>query len=153
MQGQQAAGMLLGLICGMLIVVPIAALLGAVILRAACAIFNNLAGLHNSVPQPGFGKALGICAATMVVNYAVSFLIAAVFGVAAAANGKGPTPIAGLISLPAGFLVMSGMLTAMLPTSFGKSLLLTLIVNIIIVLIGVVFFVVLAAVGIGLMPR
>ncbi len=154
MQGQQAAGLLVGVICVFLIAVPIGALIAAVILRAACSIFNKLAGPEKAVPEPGFGKALGIAAATLVVNVLVGIVIGVVFGAGAVAAGASPAQtqiLVNLISMPAGFLVMSGMLTAMLPTSFGRSLLIALIAYAVMIAIGVVVAIVIAVIGVGMM--
>jgi len=153
MQGQQGAGLLIGLLCVLLVALPIGALISAVILRAACSIFNKLAGSEKSVPEPGFGKALGITAATLVVNVLVGIVIGLVFGAGAVAAGANPAQtqiLVNLISMPAGVLVMSGMLTAMLPSSFGKSLLITLIAYAIIIAIAVVVGLVIAVVGVGM---
>ena len=154
MQGEQVAGALIGLVCVLLVGLPLAALVSAVILRAACSLFNKLAGSEKAVPEPGFGKALGITAATLVVNVLVGIVIGLVLGTGAAAAGAKPSQtqlLVNLISMPAGFLVMSGMLTAMLPTSFGKSLLITSIAYAISIAILVVVFLLIAALGLGLM--
>jgi hypothetical protein len=68
---------------------------------------------------------------------------------AAGARGQGVSLIAQAISVPAGFLVMAGMLTAMLPTNFGRACLVTLIYYLIVIVI-VAIIAVIAALVFGL---
>jgi hypothetical protein len=135
-------------IIGMLCAVLITTNIGAVILRSACWLFNKMAGGGESkggVPEPGFGRALLITFVTLLVQVAVGFVIGLVLGTGAAAAqnaGAGPAVqlLPSLISLPVGFLVMSGMLTAMLPTSFPRALLVALLEYLIMIAILAVVF-------------
>jgi hypothetical protein len=56
-----------GLLCALVIGVPVGTPIGAVFLRAAVALYNKLAGgpsSPSSVPEPTFGKAMWITFAT-----------------------------------------------------------------------------------------
>ena len=136
-QGQQAAraaGTIAGFLCAMGTFLVIGTLIGAVILRTACWLYNTFVGgrkTSRSVPEPDFGKAMGIAFVTWLVNVGVSFAIGFVVGGTAAAMGQArsnaPVAIAQLISIPPSLLVLAGLITAMLPTTFGRALLVALI--------------------------
>jgi hypothetical protein len=158
MQGGQGqvGGMIGGLLCVLLVGLPIGALISAVILRAACSFFNKLAGPDRAVPEPGFGKAMGIAVVCLLVNLVASVAIGLIVGAGGgvAQAGKGATQlIANLVSIPVSFLVMGGILTAMLPTSFQRGVLVALIHTAIAIAIGIVIgiivFILLLALGIG----
>lgn len=126
----------------------IAFLLGAIILQAACVLYNKLAGVEKSwsglkaddagqtdskttswaggVSLLGFGEALSVVCITMILNAVLGFLIGrALRGVRAAAGSRlgEVSPLAFLLALPPSLLVMG----AMLPTWFGKGLLVALL--------------------------
>ena len=133
MQGPGAAGaagavvgLLLGLACGVLI----ATLIGAIILRAAVSAFNKLSQPENQVPEPDFGKAMLMAFVAAIVNGVVGFGIGIVFGTALAAANAPPMQvqlIVQAISLPISLLVLAGTITLLLPTSFGRALLISLL--------------------------
>jgi hypothetical protein len=121
-------------ICGPLCGVIFMAVLGAVILRAACALYNKMAGGAGSpsaVPKPEWGRAILITFVTAIVNFGAGLLLG--FG--------GGEMLNILIAVPAAFLVMAGMLTAMLPTSFPRALLVTLLYYVIMMAIAAVIVV------------
>jgi hypothetical protein len=160
MQGEQLAGALAGIICAGIGVIVVGTLLGAVILRAACSLFNKMASRENAVPEPGFGKALGIVVVNVIASAVVGLPIGLIVGLVGQGSGldqKVTQVIATLISLPIGFFVTGGILTFMLPTSFGRALLVTLLQYVVIFLIALVFgivaAVVIAALGIGFGAR
>jgi len=117
-----------GLLCagmGFIVGVVIALAISAVILRAAVSFFNRLAGGSNApeaVPEPGFGKAMGISFVTALVNYGVGIVLTVV-GLAIKTH---PAAIQ-LVSLPASLLIMGVLLSSMLPTTFGKGMVVTLL--------------------------
>jgi hypothetical protein len=83
-------------------------MLGAVFLRAACALYNKLAGgkgSPSSVPEPLLGKAMGITFVTILVHAVAGFE---------------------LLSLPVSLLVLAGMNSALLPTTFARGVLVAL---------------------------
>jgi hypothetical protein len=88
--------------------IALGTVLGAVLLRAACALYNKLAGgkgSPSSVPEPLLDKALGITFVTALVQ--------------AVAGSE-------LLALPVSFLVLAAMSSALLPTTFGRGLLVAL---------------------------
>jgi hypothetical protein len=127
------AGAALGLfLCFLVFGVLLGLLIGAVILRAACALYNAMAGGKGSpyrVPEPGLGQAMGIVFVTALINFVVSFVLGLAVGAGAEATGtgaQGPALLFQLISLPVSLLVMAAMLAAMLPTTFGRGILVAL---------------------------
>ncbi len=123
-------------------------LVGALILQAACVLYNKLAGVEESwqvletddigqadsktmdwmggVPKPSLGYAISVVCITAIVNAVLGFLIGRGLRGARVAAGGGlweVSPVAFLIALPANLLVLS----AMLPTRFGKGLLVSLL--------------------------
>ncbi len=156
-QGGEAAGVaIVGLLCGLVGILLVGSLVGAVILRAACSLYNKMAHRENGVPEPGFGKALGITVVTLIVNMGAGFVVGLIVGGWAAAAGmgqQGAQLLSSVISFPIGILTMAGMSTVMLPTSFGRALLVTLIQYAIMIaiglVVGLVIVVVFAAMGIG----
>ncbi len=115
-------------------VLGIAALLGgfafllsldAMLFRTAVLLYNKLAGEANaprSVLVPGFWKAMAVSLVSSFNGTVVGILIDLGF----VAGGKGVELVAPLISIPVGLLVAAAMISAMLPTRFGRAILLTL---------------------------
>ena len=77
-----------------------------------------------------------------VVNFIVSIPINIIMGAGIAGLGGGQDPMLALLSqliqVPIGFLVLAGLVTAMLPTSFGRACLAVLFYYLICIVIGVV---------------
>ncbi len=134
-----------------LLALLVALVIPAMILRAAVSLYNKLAGGAGSpgaVPQPSLLKAIGIVFLTWLVNIVVGFTVGAVVGVGLAAGGASPREaalVAQLFSLPMSFLVMAVMLSALLPTTFGRAILVTLCCVLVWVFVLVVVGVLLAA--------
>ena len=139
-------------LCGMACGVIIGTLIGAIFLRAACSLYNKLAGGQespSSVPEPSMGKAIGITFVTTLVNWGVGFLIGLAVGTAgvfAGADQRSITVVAQLLSLPISILVMAGMNAALLPTTFTRGLLVALCYLLVVVFVVVVLFLVIGAV-------
>lgn len=109
-------------LCIMFFAIPLGTVIGAVFLREACTLYNKLAdgtGSPSSVPELSLGKAMGISFATTVVNAVARFAIG-LLGAGGAA--RGPVVIAQLLSIPVGLLVLAGLNTALLPTTFARGL-------------------------------
>jgi len=144
-----AAGVLGVMACALVIGVVIGTLVGAVLLRAGIALYNRFAGgreAPGAVPEPAFGKAMGIMFVTFLVNGVVNFVMGLMLGAGAVAAGSrmgGVNIVAQLVSIPVSLLVMATMLMAMLPTTFGRGILVTLcymlVVLFVVVVLGVVF--------------
>jgi hypothetical protein len=134
----QAGQALAGMLCFMGVALVIGTLIGAIILRAACSLFNKFAGgesASGAVPEPSMGSAMAITFVTTLVNMAVGFVLGL------ALQGAGPNQAASqaiinLISIPISLLVFAGMVTVMLPTTFGKGLLIALLYLLIAFVIG-----------------
>ena len=149
--GAYAGGFLCGLIGG----VAIGGLIGAVILRAAIAWYNKLQGgpdSEHAVNEPDFGRAFVISVVTAVVNQIAQFSTGFMFGMS---SGSGISDRAIklwslIVSIPASFLVMAAILTAMLPTTFGRASLISLLYFVIVlIIIGVIVLLVFAMGGLG----
>lgn len=122
--------------------------IGAIILQGACVLYNKFAGVEESrddletndtgqtaskttdgaggVPKLNYASALGIVCITVIVNAVFGFLIGRVLhGAQVSVDGGlwSVSPLAFLIALPANLLVMG----TMLPTRFGKGLLVALL--------------------------
>lgn len=103
-----------------------------------------------AIPEPTFGKGMLIAFVAYLINAVVSFAIGIVFGVGIQGMGAGgmrggAAPammlLAQFISAVVGFLIWSGILTAMLPTSFGRGALVTLFMLIIGTVIAIIIVV------------
>jgi type III secretory pathway component EscS len=133
-----AIGVLLGALA---IAVAVETLIGAVFLRAAVALYNKLAGGASSpsnVPEPALGKAMWIIFATSLARLIVASLIGLGIGAratAAGARGQGVDEVALLISFPVSLLIMAEMLSARLPTTFGRAILVTLCYLLVVLLV------------------
>ncbi len=144
-------------LCVLVFALLIGSLIGAIILRAACWLFNKFAGdppPPGGVPGPDFGQAFLMAFVAMLVQLGVSFVIE-LMGVGGAAAGGNPQTVqlvSSLISLPISFLVLSGIVASMLPTSFVKGMCVAGLYWIIVWIIGIVIavvFMVLAGVLMG----
>jgi hypothetical protein len=127
------------MLVGLAVLVAIGTVTGAIILRAGCWLYNKLAGgagSGNSVAEPDFGKAMLICFVTSLVQCGVG-VVAGIAGAGFAAQ-MGPTAV-NLITLPLSFLTMAAMLSAMLPTTFVRGLLVALLQLVVCLIIAAVF--------------
>jgi hypothetical protein len=121
-----------GLVCALVIGLAVGTLIGAVFLRAAVALYNKLAGgasSPGSVPEPSFGKAMWIILATFLAQLVVAGLLTGFSPVSEhwrQAAGENEVDVVALISFPVGLLVMAAVLSAKLPTTFGRAILVTL---------------------------
>jgi hypothetical protein len=112
-------------------------------------------GSGGPIPEPSLARGMGIAFVVFIANIVVGVVILAVTGgLAAAGRGGGPFKPGGggdvgtelaanCCSTIIGFFVLAGLLTAMLPTSFGRASLVSLFVHIILFMIGVIIGVVL----------
>jgi hypothetical protein len=120
------------LLCALVIVVAVGTLVGAVFLRAAIALYNKMAGGASSpggVPEPAFGKAMWIIFAATLAQVVVGLLFDFLTGAGAMPVGEGGKDVhvgAQLIFLPVSLLIMAAVLSAKLPTTFVRAILVTL---------------------------
>jgi hypothetical protein len=145
------------LLCVLAIVAVVGTLIGAVFLYAAVALYNKLAGgasSPDSVPQPTLGKAMWIILAILLAQVIVGSLLGLCMDVgptAPRARGLGVDGIAELISFPVSFLIMVGVLSAKLPTTFGRAIVVTLCYMLIVLLVvGVLVGIAVLAFGVAL---
>lgn len=128
MQGQAGADVgaaLVGIVCGLAIGLPIGLAIGAIILRAACWLYNKMAAPESAVPDPSFLKAMGIALVAMIVQVIIGFgmgLVLGVAGTAAGMNEQAIQLISAVLGIPVGLFVSAGTFTLMLPTTFLRGL-------------------------------
>jgi hypothetical protein len=113
---------------GYLVGFAIGTVIFAILLRAAIATYNNMFGgdrKSTRVRTPTFGKALLIAFVTSVVNVLLEVVLESMM------DTEAPKPVANrqalnipalLLSMLASFALLSGMLTMMLPTKFGRAM-------------------------------
>jgi hypothetical protein len=117
-------------------------LLGAVFLRAAIALYNMQAGgasSPTSVPEPGMGKAIGITFFTSVVQMVVGFLLDLLTSPGARlrrALGQKVDLVEELLPFAVALIVMAAMLSASLPTTFGRAIVVILCYTLIVILVA-----------------
>lgn len=139
-----------GLLCVLVIAVAVGTLIGAVLLLAAIALYNKMAGGASSpggVPEPALGKAMWITFATSVVQIVAGVVIGGYGEAREGARGL----VADLISFPISLLIMAGMLSAKLPTTFGRAVLVTLCyMLVVLIVVGVLVAVAVLVFGVAL---
>ena len=131
-----------GLLCGLVIAVAIGTLCGAIVLRTACWLYNKLAGGTGSpsaVAEPGFGKAACISFVTTLVQFGVGVALS----MAGYAAELGDITI-NCISLPLSLIVAAGMISGMLPTTFGRGILIALLQVGVMIAVGLVLLAIFA---------
>lgn len=145
------AGAIAVFLCVMVFATAFGTVIGAVFLRAACALYNQLAGgsgSPSSVPQPLQAKAMGITFVTTLVNAVAGLGIGLLVGASGAAVGagqRGSVVIVQLLSLPVSLLVMASMSSALLPTTFVRGFLVALCYLLVVLLVVVVLAVIYGA--------
>src|SRR5262245_27904328 len=108
------AGAAVGMfVCAMLIVLPIALLIGAVILRSAC----HLASAKVPEVLPAMGSVLVVGIVNAIVGIAIGFIVR-VAGANAGLDARTLQVIAQLISLPVGLFVYAALYVPLLKVSF-----------------------------------
>lgn len=166
---------ILGMICGGIFVFIIVLMIVSVIMRFAVVLANKCFGGSASstysddwddwddaprsyrgrrqnalIPEPSFGKGMGIAFVAYIVNFVVNFAIGIAFGVGMQGMARGgmrggADPALFILvqgmSMVVSFLIWSGILTAMLPTSFGRAALVTLFMALIGIAITVIILV------------
>jgi hypothetical protein len=106
-------------------IVAVKTLVGAVLLCAAVALHNKLAGgasSSSSVPQPTYGKAMWAMLATSMAQ----IIVGALMGAATSQKGQDVNAATLLIYVPINFLIMAGILSGKLSMPFERACLVTL---------------------------
>ena len=121
--------------------IPLGTMLYAVLLRAAVALYHKMAGGAESpyaVPIPGVAKAMTIVFLAFLV-FGGTILLDIFFN--APLTTRNGWNLSVLMIVPVSLLVLASLLTALLPTSFGRAVLVTLCFALIIgVLFGLSWF-------------
>ena len=152
------AGLLL--LFALVVGLVIGTLVGAVFLRAAVALYNLFAKINDTmareaslpglVPMPAFGKAMWISFETSVFQMVAGLLIFGLFsgGGAAASEARRQVvdAVAQFLFVPISFLITVAVLSAKLPTTFGRAILVTLcdmvlVLLVVGILVGMAFLV------------
>ena len=177
--------------------IVIGAVVGAVFLKAACALFNMLAGASGEmsdrsarratagesstdittapsqkrlpaagedwpdyvnlatlpgVPRPSFERAMAIVFVVALGNLVTIFILHRLSRLAGQVGGSGALfsiPLL-FICYPLGFLILSGTIKVMLPTSFAKGLLIALLYLFLLgLLLAAIFFVIVLTLGLS----
>jgi hypothetical protein len=112
------------------------------------------------VPEPTMGKAMGIMVVDMIVGAGINFVIGFATGAGmrgfggpaggGAAANLGVVLFAQLLQLIVGFFLLAGLVTAMLPTRFGRACAVAGLFYVIGIAIAAVIIGVLVAVGVGM---
>lgn len=116
--------------------VATSALVGAVMLRAACWLYNKMVGGPSSphaMFEPTFSRALTINLMALLVNVGIGVVL----GLAGIASRE-PRWLMVVISMLVGFLATAETFTTMLPTTFRTAVLLELIEFLIAIVIGLI---------------
>ena len=128
-------GEFIGVVLGVLVVVVVVrTLTGAVLLRAAVALHNAAVALNNklaceassahSVPEPAYRKAMRYIFDTTLAQMVAGYVIGAVAGPRGQYVHVDMVTL--LIAVPVNLLIMAGILSERLPTTFGRAFLVTL---------------------------
>jgi hypothetical protein len=130
------------LLCALAIGLALGTLIGAVLLRAAVALYNKMAGGASSpfgVPEPVFGKAMWISFDICVAQLVVGLFIGVLTGTGATvprADEKGVNVDGLLIPVLIGLFIQVAILSAKLPTTFGRAIVVTLCDMLIVMLVA-----------------
>jgi hypothetical protein len=128
---QQA--LILASLCALIIALPVFFLISAAFLRLACSISGVIA--------PGFGKAMSITFVADGVSTAGAFFLVYVLTSTNQGNVDAKTLglIANAVGVPLGAVMSAAIYSGMLPTSFGKGILIWLVQLLMVIGIGVAF--------------
>lgn len=119
----------------------IGALFGAIFLRAGIWLFNKLAGPTSAVAEPRFLRAIVISFVALFVNFLVGVLFdiaLEISGTAASADSRTMEILGNVVGMPVGMVVMAAILSRMLPTTFGRGLLITICQMLMAAVVGLV---------------
>jgi hypothetical protein len=145
------------LLCALAVGVTVETLIEAVCLRAGVALYNKLAGGASSpdgVPEPALGKAMWITFARILAQVVVGALLSLGTGAGPTAAGvreEGIDVVVPLVSFSVSLLIMAGILSARLPTTFGRAISVTLCYLLVVLLVvGVLVGIALLVLGVAL---
>jgi hypothetical protein len=123
----------------LLAAVTLGSLIWAFWVWAGIALYNSLVNHPSTrVPQASLSKCYQVSFMSGLVQVFVGFFLATSTFVTGALAGLGPIEaavLAQLMGLPLGVLTMAALLSALLPTSFGRGILVSLCVTVITVIV------------------
>ena len=138
-----SAATLAGLVCVACVLALIGMFVGAVILRAACALHNKMDGGREdrtSVTVPSFACAMRIVFVATLVNFVIGFVIgftvAMFFG-----DSQQARVLAFLLHFPTSVFVLAVLISDQLPTSFVKGLIIALLYVVVAIAIAALFII------------
>jgi hypothetical protein len=147
------------LLCALVFGATVGTLVCALCLRVAIRLYNRLAGgasSPSSVPEPTLGKAMWITFAIFVAQVIVGMLVIGPVGGdgAMTAGARGSDVVTQVISIPVSFLIAVGILSAKLPTTFGRAILVSLCDMLVSLLVsGVLVGIAVVVLGVALIGR
>ena len=152
-------GLLLGALA---IALAVGTLIDALYLRAAVALYNKVATLNDRmandaslpsrVPQPTLGKAMWISFQASMARIVVGGLIFGLFRGDGNERGRAVDGIAQLLFVPISLLITVGVLSAKLPTTFVRAILITLFdILLVVLVVGVLVGIAVLVFGVALM--
>jgi hypothetical protein len=156
-------GVEVGLLLGALAIgFTVATLIDALFLRAAVALYNMVATLNDRmagdasfpsrVPQPTVGEAWWISFQISVARILVGGLIFGLFRDDENARGRIVDSVAQLLFVPISLLITVGVLSAKLPTTFVRAILITLFdILLVVLVVGVLVGIAVLVFGVALM--
>ncbi|MCE5268935.1 MAG: hypothetical protein LLG00_13740 [Planctomycetaceae bacterium] len=117
----ECLGAIVGCLVDLFIRAVFATVIGAILLMAACWLYNFAAIKNANVPQPEFGTAAGVAFVCYLVNVGLAFLVG--WSSHSGCLPPGTFEAYSHFSLPASFLLFTGLAASALPTTFGRALL------------------------------
>lgn len=128
-----------GIACFVVVAVAICTLIGGIVLRAAVSIYNKMVGGPDSpkaIPEPSLERAFSIMFVISVINGVAGFLIGMLLGHAAgtgAVRARDVQILTQLACIFIGIVFTTAMLSAMLPTTIGRAMLVTILHTVIVI--------------------
>jgi hypothetical protein len=103
--------------------------------------YDRATTASGGVPLPGLGRSLGIAVCFTLASCAIGWLLLLVFNTAGSATGSTPQMsllLAQLVAVPLNVVLLAGLVSLFLPTTFGRGLLVSLVYFLMLLVIGAV---------------
>lgn len=125
-----ATGINAGVLRTVLVWMPIALAVFAVSFRAACTLYNKMSRPEKQVPKVSFGRALLISLISGVISLVIQLPV--YLAISALGEGVGFPPqvirlMSGAINLPLGQVIPAAIIMRLLPTTFGRGVMLSIL--------------------------
>lgn len=115
-------------------VIALYLVIGTIIFRLACRFSGEAV--------PGFGRAMGIVVIAFLILFLLNIVLTVAFSggsIEAMTDPEQQNPAAGLVSLLVGMFASAAIYSKMLPTTFGKGLVIWLIQIVMVIAVALVF--------------